>query len=34
MSAALDKLDVAADRVVPILITVDPDRDTLAALKD
>jgi protein SCO1/2 len=34
MSAALDKLDVAADRVVPILITVDPDRDTPAVLKD
>ncbi|WP_119299834.1 SCO family protein [Dongia deserti] len=34
MSAALDKLDVAADRVVPILITVDPERDTPAVLKD
>lgn len=34
MSAALDKLDVAGDRVVPILITVDPDRDTAPALKD
>jgi cytochrome oxidase Cu insertion factor (SCO1/SenC/PrrC family) len=34
MSAALDKLDVAADRVVPILITVDPDRDTPPTLKD
>ena len=34
MSAALDKLDVAADRVVPILITVDPDRDTPPVLKD
>ena len=30
MSAALDKLDVAAERVVPILITVDPERDTPA----
>jgi len=34
MSAALDKLDVAADRVVPILITVDPDRDTPPVLKE
>ncbi len=34
MSAALDKLDVGAGRVVPILITVDPDRDTPAVLKD
>jgi cytochrome oxidase Cu insertion factor (SCO1/SenC/PrrC family) len=34
MSAAVDKLDVAADRVVPILITVDPDRDTPEVLKD
>jgi cytochrome oxidase Cu insertion factor (SCO1/SenC/PrrC family) len=34
MSAALDKLDVAADRVVPILITVDPERDTPQVLKD
>lgn len=34
MSEALDKLDVAGDRVVPILITVDPDRDTPAVLKD
>jgi cytochrome oxidase Cu insertion factor (SCO1/SenC/PrrC family) len=34
MSAALDKLDVAADRVVPILVTVDPDRDTPPVLKD
>jgi cytochrome oxidase Cu insertion factor (SCO1/SenC/PrrC family) len=34
MSAAIDKLDVAADRVVPILITIDPDRDTPAVLKD
>jgi len=34
MSAALDKLDVSADRVVPILITVDPDRDTPQVLKD
>jgi len=34
MSAALDQLDVAAERVVPILITVDPERDTPAVLKD
>lgn len=34
MSAALDKLDVAGDRVVPMLITVDPERDTARALKD
>ncbi|MEZ5833514.1 MAG: SCO family protein [Dongiaceae bacterium] len=34
MSAAIDKLDVAADRVVPIFITVDPDRDTAQVMKD
>src|SRR3990170_3647439 len=34
MRAALDKLDVAAGRVAPILITVDPDRDTPEVLKD
>jgi len=34
MSAALDKLDVAGERVVPILITVDPERDTPQVLKD
>ena len=34
MSAALDKLDTEADRVVPILITVDPERDTPQVLKD
>ena len=34
MSAALDKLDVAAERVVPMLITVDPERDTPPVLKD
>ncbi|HET6618779.1 MAG TPA: SCO family protein [Dongiaceae bacterium] len=33
MSAALDKLDVAADRVVPIFITVDPERDTPQVMK-
>lgn len=34
MSAALDKLDVAAERVVPILISVDPERDTPQVLKE
>ena len=34
MSAALDKLDLAAERVVPILISVDPARDTPQVLKD
>ena len=34
MGAALDKLDVSAERVVPILITVDPERDTPQVLKD
>jgi protein SCO1 len=34
MSAALDNLDVAAERVVPMLITVDPERDTPPVLKD
>jgi cytochrome oxidase Cu insertion factor (SCO1/SenC/PrrC family) len=34
MSAALDKLDVAGERVVPMLITVDPERDTPQVLKD
>jgi len=34
MSAALDKLDVAAERVVPMLITVDPERDTPQVLKE
>lgn len=32
MSAALDKLGPKADRFVPILITVDPERDTPAQL--
>lgn len=32
MSAALDKLGAKADRVVPIFITVDPERDTPAVL--
>ena len=32
MSAALDKLGPKADRVVPVLITVDPERDTPAQL--
>ena len=34
MSAALDQLDMAAERVVPMLITVDPERDTAPVLKD
>jgi protein SCO1/2 len=35
MSAAVDKLDAAAaDRVVPIFITVDPERDTQQVMKD
>ena len=34
MSQALDKLDVSADRVAPIFITVDPERDTQAVMKD
>jgi protein SCO1/2 len=34
MSASLDKLDVAADRVAPIFITVDPARDTQQVMKD
>jgi protein SCO1/2 len=34
MSASLDKLDMAADRVAPIFITVDPERDTQQVMKD
>jgi protein SCO1/2 len=34
MAAAIDKLDVAGERVTPILISVDPERDTPQALKD
>jgi protein SCO1/2 len=34
MSAAIEKLGTVGDRVVPILITVDPERDTPAVLKD
>ena len=34
MAAAIDKLDVAGERVTPVLITIDPARDTPAALKD
>jgi protein SCO1/2 len=33
MTAALEKLGPKADRVVPLLISVDPDRDTPAQLK-
>ncbi|MGE0151996.1 MAG: SCO family protein [Reyranellaceae bacterium] len=34
MTTALDQLGEQADAVVPILITVDPERDTVAVLKD
>ena len=34
MAAAIEKLDVAGERVTPILISVDPARDTPQALKD
>lgn len=34
MAAALGKLDVAGERVTPILISIDPARDTPEALKD
>ncbi len=34
LTDALDKLGPAADRVTPIFITIDPERDTVAALKD
>ena len=33
MAAALDKMGVDQNRVVPVFITVDPERDTPAALK-
>ena len=33
MADALDRLGPAADRVVPVFITVDPERDTPAKLK-
>ncbi|MEP0337066.1 MAG: SCO family protein [Alphaproteobacteria bacterium] len=34
ISAAMDKLGPLADKVVPILVSVDPERDTPAVLKD
>jgi cytochrome oxidase Cu insertion factor (SCO1/SenC/PrrC family) len=34
MAAALGKLDVAGERVTPILVSIDPARDTPEALKD
>ena len=34
MGGAIDKLGAAGERVVPILITVDPERDTPAVLKE
>ncbi|HWY61900.1 MAG TPA: SCO family protein [Rhizomicrobium sp.] len=33
MSQALDKMGMDADRIVPIFITIDPERDTPAVLK-
>ena len=33
MSAALDKMGIDQNRIVPIFITIDPDRDTPAVLK-
>ncbi len=34
MAAAIEKLDVAGERVTPMLISIDPARDTPQALKD
>lgn len=34
MSAALDQLGAEADQIQPIFITIDPERDTVAGLKD
>ncbi len=34
MGAAIEKLDVAGERVVPMLISIDPARDTPQALKE
>ena len=34
LSQALDKLGPAAAHVTPIFVTIDPERDTVAALKD
>ncbi len=33
MSAALDKMGIDQNRIVPVFITIDPDRDTPAVLK-
>ena len=33
MAQALDKMGVDADRIVPIFITIDPERDTPAVMK-
>jgi protein SCO1/2 len=34
MSQALDKMGIEANRIIPIFITIDPERDTPAVLKD
>ena len=34
IGVAVDELGADAERVIPIFITVDPDRDTVAFLKD
>jgi cytochrome oxidase Cu insertion factor (SCO1/SenC/PrrC family) len=34
ISAAMDKLGPSADKVVPILVSIDPERDTPEVLKD
>lgn len=34
MSAALDELGAKAERVQPVFITIDPERDTVEVLKD
>jgi protein SCO1 len=33
MSQAMDRMGTGTDRIVPIFITIDPERDTPAALK-
>jgi len=34
ISAAMDKLGPLADKVVPVLVTVDPERDSVSVMKD